>query len=88
VRDVYGCNYLVRVGRLVFAASLRQLATKIDQIMISSEEIAAKASINPLRSREGFWQMKQCGFLNDYRPPAGCRLDRSICRPNTSSEAL
>jgi tRNA(adenine34) deaminase len=32
------------VGRLVFAASLQQLATKIDQIMISSAEIAAKSS--------------------------------------------
>jgi len=32
-----------RVGRLVFAASLQQLATKIDQIMIGSADIAAKA---------------------------------------------
>jgi len=31
-----------RVGRLVFAASLEQLATKIDQIMISSAAVAAK----------------------------------------------
>src|SRR6266851_4732488 len=31
------------VGRLVFAASLQQLATKIDQIMIPSADIAAKA---------------------------------------------
>ena len=31
------------VGRLVFAASVTQLATKIDQIMLSSAEIAAKA---------------------------------------------
>jgi tRNA(adenine34) deaminase len=30
-------------GRLVFAASLQQLATKIDQIMIASGEVAAKA---------------------------------------------
>ena len=29
------------IARLVFAASVRQLATKIDQIMISSAEIAA-----------------------------------------------
>jgi tRNA(adenine34) deaminase len=33
-----------RVGRLAFAASVQQLATKIDQIMISSAEIAAKSS--------------------------------------------
>jgi tRNA(adenine34) deaminase len=32
-----------RVGRLVFAASLAQLATKIDQIMLTSAEVAAKA---------------------------------------------
>jgi tRNA(adenine34) deaminase len=31
------------VGRLVFAASVQQLATKIDQIMISSAEVAAKS---------------------------------------------
>jgi tRNA(adenine34) deaminase len=32
-----------RVSRLVFAASLQQLATRIDQIMIPSADIAAKA---------------------------------------------
>ena len=31
------------VGRLVFAASLAQLAAKIDQIMLTSTEVAAKA---------------------------------------------
>jgi tRNA(adenine34) deaminase len=36
------------VGRLVFAASLQQLATKIDQIMISGAEIAAKAPFAPI----------------------------------------
>jgi tRNA(Arg) A34 adenosine deaminase TadA len=36
------------VGRLVFAASVQQLATKIDQIMISSAEIAAKAPFAPI----------------------------------------
>lgn len=36
------------LGRLVFAASVAQLATKIDQIMISSAEIAAKASFAPI----------------------------------------
>jgi tRNA(adenine34) deaminase len=36
------------LGRLVFAASIAQLATKIDQIMISSAEIAAKASFAPI----------------------------------------
>ncbi len=35
-------------GRLVFAASVEQLATKINQIMISSAEIAAKAPFVPI----------------------------------------
>jgi tRNA(adenine34) deaminase len=32
------------ISRLVYAASIDQLATKIDQIMISSEDVAAKTS--------------------------------------------
>jgi len=36
------------VGRLVFAASVTQLATKIDQIMLSSADIAAKARFAPI----------------------------------------
>jgi tRNA(adenine34) deaminase len=35
-------------GRLVFAASVTQLATKIDQIMISSQEVADKARFAPI----------------------------------------
>ena len=31
------------IGRLVFAASMEQLATKIDQIMVPSAEVASKA---------------------------------------------
>ena len=36
------------IGRLVFAASLQQLATKIDQIMISSVDLAAKTPFVPI----------------------------------------
>jgi tRNA(adenine34) deaminase len=36
------------LGRLVFAASIAQLATKIDQIMISSADLAAKAPFAPI----------------------------------------
>src|SRR5882757_5563747 len=36
------------VGRLVFAASVTQLATKVDQIMLSSAEVAAKAPFAPI----------------------------------------
>jgi tRNA(adenine34) deaminase len=42
-----------RIGRLVFAASVQQLATKIDQIMISSAEIAAKAPFAPIKINGG-----------------------------------
>jgi tRNA(adenine34) deaminase len=41
------------IGRLVFAASVQQLATKIDQIMISSGEIAAKAPFRPIKITGG-----------------------------------
>ena len=37
-----------RFGRLVFAASVPQLATVLDQIMISSADIAAKAAFAPI----------------------------------------
>jgi tRNA(adenine34) deaminase len=36
------------MGRLVFAASIAQLATKINQIMVSSAELAAKAPFAPI----------------------------------------
>ncbi|MFZ2068407.1 MAG: nucleoside deaminase, partial [Xanthobacteraceae bacterium] len=36
------------LGRLVFAASVAQLATKIDQIMLSSKDLAAKAPFAPI----------------------------------------
>jgi tRNA(adenine34) deaminase len=36
------------VGRLVFAASVQQLASRIDQIMLSSAEVAAKAPFAPI----------------------------------------
>ena len=37
-----------RVSRLVFAASVEQLATTRDQIMISSADIAARAPFVPI----------------------------------------
>src|SRR5690349_17805107 len=36
------------IGRLVFAASVEQLATRIDQIMVSSAELAAKTKFAPI----------------------------------------
>jgi tRNA(Arg) A34 adenosine deaminase TadA len=37
-----------RFGRLVFAASVAQLATKIDQIMLSAADVAATAKFAPI----------------------------------------
>jgi tRNA(Arg) A34 adenosine deaminase TadA len=37
-----------RVGRLVFAASVKQLATRIDQIMLSAADVAATAAFAPI----------------------------------------
>jgi len=42
-----------RIGRLVYAASVQQLASKIDQIMISSADIAAKAPFVPISINGG-----------------------------------
>jgi tRNA(adenine34) deaminase len=42
-----------RFGRLVFAASIDQLATRIDQIAISSREIAAKMTFAPISITSG-----------------------------------
>jgi len=42
-----------RLGRLVYAASVEQLATKIDQIMVSSAELAAKAPFVPISIKGG-----------------------------------
>ena len=39
---------MVRVGRLVFAASVEQIATKMNQIMVSSAELAAKAPFSKI----------------------------------------
>ena len=42
-----------RIGRLVFAASVQQLATKIDQIMLSSADVAATAPFAPIEITGG-----------------------------------
>ena len=36
------------VGRLVFAASIEQLSTRLNQIMISSADVAAKQTFSPI----------------------------------------
>ena len=41
------------IGRLVFAASVQQLATKMDDIMVSSAEIAARAPFAPIKITGG-----------------------------------
>ena len=42
-----------RIGRLVFAASVAQLATKIDQIMLSAADVAATAKFAPIQITGG-----------------------------------
>jgi tRNA(adenine34) deaminase len=37
-----------QISRLVFAASVQQLSTRINQILLSSAEIAAKAPFAPI----------------------------------------
>ena len=41
------------IGRLVFAASVTQLATKIDQIMLSAADVAATARFAPIQITGG-----------------------------------
>lgn len=41
------------IGRLVYATSLQQLAPKIDQIMLSADEIAARAPFAPVEITGG-----------------------------------
>jgi len=41
------------IGRLVFAASVAQLATKIDQIMLSAADVAATAKFAPIEITGG-----------------------------------
>jgi tRNA(adenine34) deaminase len=41
------------IGRLVFAASVQQLSTKLNQIMISSADLAAKAPFAPIEITGG-----------------------------------
>jgi tRNA(Arg) A34 adenosine deaminase TadA len=41
------------IGRLVFAACVQQLATKMDDIMVSSAEIAARAPFAPIKITGG-----------------------------------
>ena len=41
------------LGRLVFAASVPQIATVGDQIMITSAEVAARAKWDPIKISSG-----------------------------------
>jgi len=43
-----GAILWTHVARLVYAASVTQIATKMDQIMLSSAEVAAKAPFAPI----------------------------------------
>lgn len=58
-----------RVGRLVFAASVEQLATKIDQIMIPSAEVAAKAPFAPITITGGVLADEAMALFATKIPP-------------------
>jgi len=53
------------MGRLVFAASVQQLATKIDQIMLSDADIAAKASFAPITITGGVLADEAMALFNN-----------------------
>ena len=52
------------IGRLVYAASIDQLATKIDQIMLSSEDVASKAPFATIDIAGGVLADKAMGLFN------------------------
>lgn len=58
-----------RVGRLVFAASVEQLATKIDQIMVPSAEVAAKAPFAPITITGGVLADEAMALFATKIPP-------------------
>ena len=49
LRDVHGRDHLVSHGAAGLRTSIAQLATKIDQIMLTDTEISAKAPVRPDR---------------------------------------
>jgi hypothetical protein len=57
------------VGRLVFAASVQQLAIIRDQILISSVEIAAKASFVPIAITGGVLANEALQLFAKSPPP-------------------
>jgi tRNA(Arg) A34 adenosine deaminase TadA len=60
------------VGRLVFAASVQQLATKIDQIMLSSADVAAKAPFAPITITGGVLADETACGRSPIIPPSSC----------------
>jgi len=56
---------VVRRGRLVFAHRVQQLATRIDQIMLSSAEVAAKAPFAPIAITGGVLLRRRCCALRE-----------------------
>ena len=53
------------MGRVVFAASVAQLATKIDQIMLSTADIAAKAPFAPITITGGVLADESMALFNN-----------------------
>jgi tRNA(Arg) A34 adenosine deaminase TadA len=57
-----------RFGRLVFAASVDQLATRIDQIMVSGEELASRTKFVPISITGGVLASEAMALFPERRP--------------------
>jgi tRNA(adenine34) deaminase len=57
-----------RFGRLVFAASVDQLAARIDQIMISSEELASRTKFVPISITGGVLANEAMALFPERKP--------------------
>jgi tRNA(Arg) A34 adenosine deaminase TadA len=59
------------ISRVVFGASIPQLATKIGQIMVTDAEIAAKTPLPISRSLAEFWPRRRLRFSNRRNSGSG-----------------
>jgi tRNA(adenine34) deaminase len=57
--DVHGCHRLCGIARVVYGASIAQLATKVGQIMLTDAEIADKTPFAAITLTGGLAQALQ-----------------------------
>ena len=76
------------MGRLVFAASVEQLATKIDQIFLNLLKSLPRRRSPRLPSPEAYSQTKPCSFLrNSYFRTPGARASYAPDTPGQTGAA-